>query len=112
MTPQVEVRLVPHVGMQETPFGPVEVDLGQYFVMAQADDFRWLHMGYICKPCASNPTPPFNGLDHFRVLPQPLKDEIVSRVAELLGQGRVRVTELPEPALIEEEDELEYDADS
>lgn len=107
---QLEIKLEPHVGMQMTAVGPVEVELGQYRVMAQTEHtgYRWVHLGYICKPCASNPTPPFNGLDNFRTLPQSIKDEIAEKVRTMLQLGHMRVTEIPEPIA---EEEANYDDD-
>ena len=108
MNIETTVRLQPHIGVQETQLGPAEVDLGQYLVMAQTEHtgFRWVHLGYICKPTASNPHPPFNGLDNFRTLPPALKEQIAAQVRRELGVVSMAVTEPPEPIVIEEE---EYD---
>ena len=113
MPAKLEVKLEPHIGIQNTPLGPMEVDLGQYLVMAQTEhtDYKWVHLGYICKPCPTNLTPPFNGLDNFRVLPQSLKDEIVRRVAELMQTGIPRATEVAEPIVIPEDYEDDYEDD-
>lgn len=111
----IEVKLDPHIGIQNTPLGPMEVDLGQYLVMAQTEHTEgWVHVGYICRPCPTNPRPPFNGLENFRKLPQTAKDEIVQKVAEAIGLASVRATEIIEPVVIEEavdeEDDLDADA--
>lgn len=113
-TAQLEIRLEPHIGMQMTALGPVPVDLKQYRVLAQTEHtgFRWVQLGYVCQPCAANPTPPFNGLDTFRTLPQALKDEVCARVRELLQTPRMTVTEIPEPPETEpEEDDPDDDDD-
>jgi hypothetical protein len=111
MTIKLEVKLDRHLGIQETAFGPVEVDLRQYLVMAQNEftDFRWVHLGYICEPSDKNPNPPFNGLEQFRVLPQSIKDEIVQRVRELLQLPTIKVHEPLEPVVVAEEDETDDD---
>ena len=111
---QLEIKLDPHIGKQMTSVGPVDVDLGQYLVMAQTEHtgYRWVHLGYVCKPCATNPTPPFNGLDSFRVLPQSIKDEVAAKVQDLLGLGHMRVTEIAEPIEVEEAIDDDDDVDA
>ena len=103
----LDIRLDRHVGMQSTQFGVMEVDLHQYFVMARTagTDEPWVHLVYICEPCATNPRPPFNGLESFRTLPQTLKDEVVQLVSEQLGLVKLRSTEIPAPVVIEEDAE-------
>ncbi len=107
----IEIELRRHTGIQQTALGPYEVDLRQYFVMVKTE---WtgdnpVHVGFICEPCETNRNPPFNGLDVFRTLPQNVKDEIVSLVRHKLGLGVVRVTEVPEPVEIPEDEYEDID---
>lgn len=111
MTIALEVKLEPHVGTQYTKFGPVEIELDQYRVMCQTEftGYQWVHIGYICKPKPGNLTPPLNGLDSFRVLPQSLKDEITAKVGALLSLSHIRATEPAEPVEVQEEVEEVYE---
>jgi hypothetical protein len=106
----LDIRLDRHFGMQSSAFGPIEVDLKQYFVMGRRagvpDDTPWIHLGYICEPCETNKTPPFNGLESFRVLPQSAKDEIVNAVAANLGMLTLRSTVIPAPVVIDDEEDF------
>jgi hypothetical protein len=105
----IDIELVPHIGKQSTPLGEFDVDLGQYYVMARTEftGERGVHVGFICRPCADNPRPPFNGLDNFRRMPESVKDEIVKLVQHKLGLAQMRVTEVPEPIEISEEDDID-----
>lgn len=104
---QVEVELRPHKGVQHTPLGPVEVEHDQWMVMARTDwtGSQWLHMGYVGKPSATRPAPPFNGLETFRRLPAQFKDLICWRVRSLIGTQTMRVCEPPPPVVIPDDEE-------
>ena len=44
----VDVILKPHVGTKNSSLGPVEVDLGQWFVVAERDGQK-THVGYMTR---------------------------------------------------------------
>jgi hypothetical protein len=102
---KTEIEFRAHKGVKQTPLGPVEVELKQWLVMARTEwtGERWMHVGYICYPCKTNPTPPFNGLDVFRKLPQEYKDLIAAQVQSQVGTETMRVYEPPKPELPDEE---------
>ena len=104
---QVEIELRPHKGIQQTELGPVEVELKQWLVMAKTNWLvdRWLHVGYVCYPCSANPSPPFNGLESFRKLPEAYKQQIADQVRAKVGTAAMRVHEPPEPVVIEDDDD-------
>ena len=101
---QVDIELRPHVGVTQTPLGPVQVELDQYMVMATAPEAeRPLFCGFVCKHQGA----PFNGSFEFARLPKALKDAIHNGVKEKLGESRC-----VEPAIMPEDLPADEEADT
>lgn len=106
------IELRPHTGMQQTELGPVAVEHNQWMVFARTEytGDRAVHLGYIGK----SPGSPFNGLPQFRDLPQVVKDQIIEKLANVVGVGDLRVHEpLRVPDVIPEvESDYDINADA
>ena len=99
---QVSVELRPHVGITQTPLGPVEVDHKQFLVMASTQfTENPVCVGYV----GTQDGAPFNGLHPFRKLPQDVKDQIIELVTAAKGGTTVKVFEPPPPIIPDEDDE-------
>lgn len=90
----IEVTLKPHVGLQSTRIGVLEVDLGQWMIYANN-----IHVGYVSKKPGT-----LINLIHM-TLPLSAKDEIRRQVDLLLG--RVNSPIANSAVILEEDDEEE-----
>ena len=100
---KLTVELRPHIGLQQTDFGPVEVEHDQYMVFVSGETTSHpVQMGYVGKALGA----PFNGLETFAKLPQVLQTDIVAQInAKLGGTRKVGVPVLDEPE--EESEDIE-----
>lgn len=103
---QIQVRLGPHIGIQQTPLGPIEVEHAQHIIWASTDGKPELQVGYVGK----QPNAPINLLrqPNGQEWPEAVKAAVRAQIAEQLGAG-VRSESQPPPWQPELDDDEGFD---
>lgn len=85
---QLNITLKPHVGKQMTELGEIDVDLGQYIIVAQSDALKTatgrdkMELGYVGK----EPGRPINFLPTANKFPEAVQDAIAEEVKKKLAE--------------------------
>lgn len=94
------IELRPCMANQSGPDGPIPVQV-QWLVMAGLPYMdRLRHVGYI----GLHDGAPFNGLDLFRTLSPPLREQLIAEVETALQSKIEKVSMPPAPVVLTEED--------
>lgn len=98
----IVVGLIPHVGVQATPLGPVQVEHDQWIIWAARRGEGELQVGYVGK----KPGSPINFLRQPNGQPWPelIKQAVRDYVAAELGAGDRRESQPPPPSPPEPEE--------